>query len=142
MKISEIMTKKVEFINLETSLQKAAEKMREEDIGALPVVDPSTERIKGMLTDRDIVIRAAALGKDLHTTPAKEAMTKKIRYVFEDEELNSAADQMIDNQIRRVVVLNREKRLVGLVSLSDLACRAKAEKLSGHVLKTVNDTAA
>jgi CBS domain-containing protein len=135
MKIKDVMTKKITTITLDTPLQEAAEKMRENEIGALPVVNTASDRIEGMLTDRDIVVRGIALGKNLDNTPAKEVMTVKILYVFEDEDITVAADQMKDNRIRRVVVLNREKRLVGLVSISDLACRGQDEKLASHVLK-------
>lgn len=142
MKISEIMSKKVTTLNLTTSLREAAEKMRDNDIGAIPVVDPKTDKIKGMLTDRDIVVRAVAAGKDLDNASVETAMTQKIRYVFEDEDISKAADQMQDQQVRRLVVLNREKRLVGLVSLSDLACRGLSDQLSAKVMKSVSEASA
>lgn len=137
MKISEVMSKKVSTINLGTTLQEAAERMRSEDVGALPVVDPVSDKIKGMLTDRDIVVRAAALGKNLEKTKAEEAMTENIRFVFEDEDISKAAAHMKDRQIRRLVVLNRNKRMVGLVSLADLASKSTDEHLSASVMKSV-----
>lgn len=142
MKIKDVMTTKVAFINLDTTLEKAAEKMKREEIGALPVVNPTTERIEGMLTDRDIVIRGVAEGKDLGQTPARDVMTEKIRYVFEDEDLTVGANQMKENQIRRLVVLNRQKRLVGMLTLADIACRGGDEKISGNVLRGVCSSAA
>ena len=88
-------------------------------LALLPVTDG--DKIKGMVTDRDIVIRAVALGKDLTKANAREAMTEHIRYVFDDEDISEAAKAMKGKQIRRLVVLNRAKRLIGLVSLGDLA---------------------
>ena len=123
MKIAEVMSRKVTTVSLNTTLQEAAEKMRVEDIGALPVVSPSEDKIAGMLTDRDIVVRAVAVGKDLAKTHAEEAMTEHIHYVFEDEDLSKATEMMQGKNIRRLVVLNRDKRLVGLVSEADLACK-------------------
>ncbi len=142
MKISDIMSTKVETVKLDTTLRVAAEKMRSEDVGALPVVDATEDKIKGMLTDRDIVVRAAALGKDLDNTFAHEAMTKKICYVFEDDDISKAAEAMQDKQVRRLVVLSRNKRLVGLVSLADLARKGNDEQLSANVVKSVSKTAA
>lgn len=142
MKISEVMSRSITTIYLDTTLREAAEKMRAEDIGALPVVDPGTDKIKGMLTDRDIVIRAAASGKNLEKTTAQEAMTEKIRFVFEDEDIGKAATQMRDRQIRRLVVLNRDKRLVGVVALSDLARKSRDEHLFADVVRCVSETAA
>ena len=142
MKVSDVMSRRVTTINLSATLHEAAEKMRAEDIGALPVVDPGADKIKGMLTDRDIVVRAAALGKNLETATAEEAMTARIRYVFEDEDISKAAEQMMDKQIRRLVVLNQDKRLVGLVALSDLALKGQDEHLSAGIVKCVSETAA
>lgn len=138
MRVREAMTKSVATIQLNTTLREAAEKMRAEDVGALPVVDPQADKIKGMLTDRDIVIRAAAIGRDLGNTFAREAMTEKIRFVFEDDDISKAAEFMQDKQVRRLVVLNREKRLVGMISLADLALKSQDEHLSAGVMKKVS----
>lgn len=142
MKIHQIMSRNITTIKLTTTLREAAEMMRREDVGAFPVVDPAEDKIKGMLTDRDIVVRAAALGKDLENTFAQEVMTEKVRYVFEDEDISKAADAMQDKQIRRLLVLNRSKRLVGLVALSDLAVKGQDERLSADVIKGVSETVA
>jgi CBS domain-containing protein len=139
MRIGDVMSKKVTTVHLTTSLREAAEKMRAEDIGALPVVDSATDKIRGMLTDRDIVVRAVAMGRNLDRTSAAEVMTEKIRYVFEDEDIAKAAEHMQDRQIRRLVVLNRDKRLVGLVALSDLALKGQDEHLSANVVKAVSE---
>ena len=140
MKVADIMSKNVTLIQLETPLKEAAEKMKAEDIGSIPVTDG--EKIKGMLTDRDIVTRAIAVGKDVSSTAAKDVMTEKICYVFDDEEIDRAAEAMKDNQIRRLVVLDRNKRLVGMISLGDLASHGDNENLSAGVVKCVSETSA
>lgn len=142
MKISEVMSKNVSTVNLNTTLREAAEKMRAKDIGALPVVDPVADKLKGMLTDRDIVVRAAAQGKNMDQTTAEAAMTSNIRYVFEDDDIAVAADKMRNQQIRRLVVLNRDKRLVGMLALSDLAVKGQDEHLSAEVVRCVSETTA
>jgi len=140
MKISDVMTRAVKTISLDTPLCDAAEQMRAQDIGALPVTDG--EKIKGMLTDRDIVTRAVATGKDLRRTTAKEAMSAHIQYVFEDENINTAAETMSAHQIRRLVVLNRDKRLVGFVSLGDLSRMGQDEHLLAGVARCCSESAA
>jgi CBS domain-containing protein len=107
--------------------------MKARDIGALPVTD--SEKIKGMLTDRDIVLRCVAEGRDPATTTAREAMTEEIKFVFDDEDVSRAAEAMSDRQIRRLVVLNRNKRLVGLVSMGDICRDTHDDKLSAGVAK-------
>lgn len=140
MKIGDIMTKSVTLINLDTPLSEAANKMKAADIGALPVTDGV--KIKGMLTDRDIVTRAIALGKDPTKTPASEAMTEKIRFVFDDQDISEAANSMKDRQIRRLIVLNRDKRLVGLVSFGDLCRQADDEHMFANVARCVSEPVA
>ena len=140
MKIIDVMTRTVKTIMLDTPLRDAAEQMRAQDIGALPVTDG--EKIKGILTDRDIVIRAVAAGKDLSRTMAKDAMSKHIRYVFEDEDIKTSAESMSTNQIRRLVVLDRNKRLVGLVSLGDLSRKGEDEHLLAGVARCCSESAA
>ena len=94
--------------------------MRDHDCGALPV--RKDERLVGIITDRDIAVRAVAEGKPVDECTVGEVMTPGIKYVFEDEMAEAAAENMSRLQIRRLPVLNREKRLVGIVALADLAC--------------------
>lgn len=118
------MTRNVEMVEPASSLREAAEKMREGDFGVLPVFEE--DRLIGMITDRDIVVRAVAEGKDPRQVQVRDVMTKSVLYCFEDQSLEEVADNLGENQIRRVPVLSREKRLVGILSLGDLA-RSKAE---------------
>ena len=109
--------------------------MRDLDVGAVPICQ--NDRIAGMLTDRDITIRAVAEGRDPNRTTVREAMSEGIVYVFEDQDVDEVARTFEQKQIRRVPVLNREKRLVGIVSLGDLAVEASAG-LGGEALKEVS----
>jgi CBS domain-containing protein len=118
MKISTLMSRDVRIATPDWSIRDAASAMADIDSGFLPVGD--NDRLVGTITDRDIVIRAVAegLGPD---TKVRDAMSTKVKYCFDDEEISDVARNMADLQIRRLPVVNREKRLVGVVSLGDLA---------------------
>ena len=118
MQIREIMTKEVRLTSPEDSIQHAAQAMRDEDIGSLPVA--SGDRLVGYVTDRDIIIRGLAEGKGLDTR-VQDVMTEKILYCFEDEDVDAVAANMAENQVRRLPVLTRDKRLCGIVALGDIA---------------------
>ncbi len=118
MRAGEIMTRGVEVASLDDTLQEAAGRMAELDTGVLPVGE--NDRLVGMLTDRDIAIRAVAQGKG-PDTKVREAMTPEVRYVFEDEDLEDAVRSMGENKVRRLPVMSRDKRLVGIVSFGDVA---------------------
>jgi CBS domain-containing protein len=118
MKVGEIMTRGVEIANPDDTVQQAASRMAELDVGVLPVGE--NDRLVGMLTDRDIAIRAVAQGRG-PDTKVREAMTPEVRYCFEDEELDDVVDNMGENKVRRLPVMSRDKRLVGIVSFSDVA---------------------
>jgi CBS domain-containing protein len=139
MQVKEVMTRGVECVSPDATLQEAARKMKDLDVGPLPICD--NDRLAGMVTDRDITVRAVAEGKDPRNTPVREVMTPGINYCFEDDDVASAARQMKEKQIRRLVVLNREKRLVGIVSLGDLAVETGDDHLSGETLERVSQPA-
>lgn len=117
--ISEVMTRDVKVASPEDTLQSVARVMEEEDFGSLPVAE--NERLVGMLTDRDIAIRAVARGLAPRDSKVREVMSTKVRYVYDDESVRDVARVMGDLHVRRLPVLNRAKRLVGIVSLGDLA---------------------
>jgi len=117
--ISEVMTRKVRIASPEDTLECAARVMEEEDFGSLPVAE--NDRLVGMLTDRDITIRAVARGLAPQDSTVREVMSTDVRYVYDDESVRDVARVMGDLHVRRLPVLNREKRLVGIVSLGDLA---------------------
>jgi len=118
MKVAQIMNTDVFLTAPNRSIREAAETMQRMDVGSLPVGDG--DRLIGMVTDRDIVIRAIAKGMNADT-PVREVMTQEIRYCFDDQEVDDVARNMADLQVRRLPVINRDKRLVGFVSLADFA---------------------
>ena len=118
MKVSEAMTMDVHTIRPDQSIQDAARLMADLDAGVVPVAE--NDRLVGMLTDRDIAVRAVAEGKG-PDTPVREAMTADVRYCYDDEDCDVVAQNMGELQIRRLPVVNRDKRLVGIVSLGDLS---------------------
>ena len=137
MKLGEIMTSQVEVIQPDDTLQSAAKKMRDRNIGFLPVCDGET--LMGVLSDRDITIRALADGMDVNVMLARDLMTTPAIYCFEDQDVAEAARIMAENQIRRLVVLSRDdKRLVGVVSLGDLAVASKAKSQAAQALHGIS----
>jgi CBS domain-containing protein len=119
MRISEIMTREPELIDPDSSIRDAARRMKNEDIGALPIGE--NDRLIGMVTDRDIAIRAVAENRDPSSTTVRDVMSEKIYYCFEDDDVEDAARCMAENRVRRLPILNRDKRLTGIVSLADIA---------------------
>jgi CBS domain-containing protein len=132
------MTRRVEVIRPDSTLQEAAEKMKDLDVGPLPVCEG--DRLVGMITDRDITVRGVAEGQDPWTDHVRDVMTKEVIFCFEDQDVAEAARLMKDKQVRRLVVLDRDRRLVGIVSLGDLAVDAD-EEVAGNTLEGVSQPA-
>ena len=137
MQLKDVMTPGVEVIAPDASIYEAAEKMSHLEIGPLPVCDGN--RLVGMLTDRDITVRAVAAGRDPVMTQVREIMTPDVVYGFEDQDIDDAARLMGQYQIRRLPVLNRSKQLVGMVALGDLAVHAGAKPMAAEVLEQVSE---
>jgi CBS domain-containing protein len=119
MEICNVMTRDVKIASPEDTLQHAAKLMEKIDFGLLPVGE--NDRLVGMLSDRDITVRAVARGLAPDRCKVRDVMSRDVKYVYEDESIEDAARNMSDLQVRRLPVLNRDKRLVGIVSLGDLA---------------------
>ena len=134
MQLSQILTHDVETVAPDASIRDAARRMKALDVGALPVCDGS--RLLGMITDRDIAVRAVADGRE-SGTPVREAMTKDVVFCYDDEDVRSAAEVMEKQQIRRLPVMSRDKKLVGIVSLADVA-RQGNDRLSGEALQQIS----
>jgi CBS domain-containing protein len=117
-KVYEVMTSDVKVVRPDESVQAAATIMSEENIGALPVCDGT--RLKGMITDRDIVVRAVARGRGVDT-PIREVMTEEVIWCTEDSDIHDLLKRMGSDQIRRVPVVDADRNLVGIVALGDLA---------------------
>jgi len=130
MKVSEAMTRDVRVANPDQSIREAAQMMVDLDAGALPV--GAEDRLIGMITDRDIAIRGVAKGRT-PDTPVRDVMTADVKYCFEDEEIENVARNMAEIQVRRLPVVNREKRLVGIIAIADLAANEDMEVIGATV---------
>lgn len=135
MLVREVMTRNVEVVHPDDTLQEAAEKMKELDIGPLPVCDDG--KLVGILTDRDIAVRAVAEGQDPWTDKVRDVMTPEVVSCCADQDVADAVRLMKEKQIRRLVVLDNEKRLVGILSLGDVALHT-SEQLAGATLEEVS----
>jgi CBS domain-containing protein len=136
-KVFEAMTPDVVTVAPDASLTSAARLMRESDIGPLPVCEQ--RRIVGMLTDRDITVRAIAEGRDPNTTRVDEVMTPEVICCMEADDIERAAQLMQSSQLRRLLVVDGEGRLAGIVSLGDLALQTGDDALSGQTLERVSE---
>ncbi len=136
MQVREVMSRDVAIVNPDTTLREAAVLMRDTDSGFLPVGE--NDRLVGAVTDRDITMRAVADGKDPNSAKVREAMSSHIAYCFEDQDTKEACTLMGEKQVRRLPVLNRDKRLVGVVTLGDLATRAQHKPQTGEALGKVS----
>jgi CBS domain-containing protein len=136
MQVREVMTRDVEVVRPDIPIREAAERMRSLDVGLIPVCDG--ERLVGMLTDRDITVRAVAAGKDPNGTSVREVMTADAICIPEDQEVDEAASLMEEGQIRRLPVLNADKRLVGIISLGDIAVGTRDRARVGRALEEVS----
>lgn len=137
MQVREVMKKDVKVIQPDSVLSDAARQMRDDDIGVLPVCD--SDRLVGMLTDRDIAIRAVADGKDASTFKVREAMTSEILTCHEDDDIDDITQLMSDRQVHRVPVLDRNNRLVGIVSLADLARKNRSGDNANVALSGISE---
>ena len=133
-KISDIMTRDVQVVRPDDSVQRAAQCMKDLDVGAVPVCDG--RKLLGMITDRDITVRATAAGMEPTQHCVKEVMTEQTRWCTEDQSTEEVMKQMGDVQIRRLPVLNAQREIVGIVSLGDLATRQS--KHTDEVLRDVS----
>ena len=118
MQVQEIMTRNVIVVAPNSTIRDAARQMRAENLGALPVGE--NDRLIGMVTDRDIAVRAVAEDRSPGNTAVREVMSEGIYYCFDDDDVEQAAEVMAKHQVRRLPVVDRDKRLVGVVALADM----------------------
>jgi CBS domain-containing protein len=133
-RVADVMEREVKLANPDDNVQQAARMMREADVGILPVGEG--DRLVGMVSDRDIAVRVAAEGRDPARTKVRDVMSPDVRYVYEDEDLEHVAENMAEQQVRRLPVMNRDKRLIGIVSLGDIATGQRSH-LAGKALRGV-----
>ena len=134
-KVREVMTDRPRCVTLETPVSEAAELMESEDVGSLPVLEG--EQLAGMITDRDIVIRAVAKGKDPRGMPVREVASRELVTAYADEDLADALKKMASEQVRRLPVVDEENRLVGVLAQADVALGAK-EKVVGELVEEIS----
>ena len=136
MKVGKCMTRDVELVSPTQTIRDAAQMMAELDAGALPV--QQDDRLVGMITDRDIAVRAVAQGKSPET-PVRDVMSHELLYCFDDQEIEDVSRNMGEVKVRRLPVVNRDKRLVGIISIGDLA-RKEEQTLTGSTLARISKT--
>ncbi len=139
MNVRDIMTRSIESIDSEANLVEAAEKMRALEVGALPVWE--SDELTGMITDRDIAIRAVAEEKDPSITSVKEIMTCDIYCCLEDDDIQEAARMMEEKSVHRLLVVDSDNQPTGFVSLSDFAVKSHDEHLTCEVLERISEPA-
>lgn len=137
MLVQDVMTRHAEATRPNATLQEVAARMQELDVGSLPVCDDG--RLVGMVTDRDITVRSVSQGHDPQSDLVADVMTPGITWCFEDQSVQEAAQLMSEHQIRRLPVLSRDKKLVGIVSLGDLAVQAGDDELVGDTVEGVSE---
>ena len=136
MQLKYIMTREVQVVRPDATLQEAACLMKQIDAGAVPVTDGT--RLQGIITDRDIAIRAVADGCDPCSTPVREVMSSEVIFGTPEEDVEDAARLMEQEKIRRLVVVDNDKNLVGIVSLGDIATHGHNRSLSGEALEAIS----
>ena len=132
----DVMSHKPEFLPPSATLKQAADQMRTHDYGFIPVGE--NDRLIGTVTDRDLTIRAIAEGKDPNRVTLRDVMSKGIQCCLDTDDVKSVAEKMEKLQIRRLVVLNKDKRMVGIISLGDIATKCKDTKLCSELAEAVS----
>ncbi|HEY5752194.1 MAG TPA: CBS domain-containing protein [Chthoniobacterales bacterium] len=140
MQLKEIMTQDVEVVAPQATLFEAARRMRELDVGALPVCDGN--RLVGMLTDRDLTIRSVAEGRDPRNAQVQDAMSPEVTWCFDDQDSQEAEHVMQEHQIRRLPVVDHDKHLVGIVSLADIATKCNEPAGTARTLEKISEPSA
>ena len=135
MKVNEIMHKGVEWVSPDTSVVALAKKMKKFDVGALPVGE--NDRLIGMVTDRDVAVRAIANGKDVSKLIARDIMTRGIIWCRADSSAEEAVPLMETKKVRRLPVIDKNKRMIGMLSLGDIS-HAASQRTSAELMKAVS----
>ncbi|HYH94622.1 DUF2267 domain-containing protein [Hyalangium sp.] len=135
-RVEDVMTRDVEVVSPEDTLKDVAERMRTLNVGPMPVCDG--EKLKGIITDRDIVVRAVSQGMDPNSTRVSKVMTEEVEFIYSDEGIELAAQRMREEQIRRILVVSRDKKLVGILSLGDIS-QAMGEHETGRTLEAISE---
>lgn len=135
--VRDVMTPNPDCVSSDADIQEAARIMKEKDTGVVPVVD-GDKKVVGLLTDRDIVVRGIAEGKDLTNCSVKELMTKNIRSVRDDAPVDEVLTLMSSAEIRRVPVVNGQDEIVGIISIGDIAVETNKDNRVGKALEDIS----
>ncbi len=139
-KCSEVMTREPVSCEPADSIKRVAEVMKREDVGAVPVVDSkSSRRLVGIVTDRDIVVRVVADGRNVDSSPVRDAMTANPATCREDQDVSAAVSLMAERKIRRMPVVDAEGRLVGIIAQADVATRVNKDKATGELVEAISE---
>lgn len=135
MYVKESCTKNVEYVGPQTNLQEIAKLMKAKDCGSILIAE--NDKLTGIVTDRDIVIRAVSEGLDSANTPAQKIMTDSVLYCYEDQTAEEVLDNMAENKVKRLPVLDREKNLTGIVSFGDLSAACDHKEKAGETMQDI-----
>ena len=138
-KSRDIMTANPVSCRVDDGIVGVADTMRKEDIGSLPVVDGQDQRLVGMVTDRDIVVKVVAAGTDIQTARVRDAMTPNPVSVREDDDVKDAVQMMSQRQIRRLPVVDGQGRLSGIISQADIATRGDQDRTTGELVEAISE---
>ena len=143
MQVKDVMSENVNYLEPDTTIEQAAQRMKELDCGFLPVGDKQDKKLQGVITDRDIVTRAIAEGLDPKKTPVNKVDTEKVLYCFADDDVESAAKSMQEQQVYRLIVLNSrdDKQLCGVVTLGDIMRNGETDVASDAAKSIVEKVA-
>jgi CBS domain-containing protein len=140
MKAKDIMTKKPKCVTPETSVREAARLMKQEDVGVLPVVDrEGSDRLVGIVTDRDITMRHVAEGHDSATCPVREVMTSNVRTARENDDVDEVMELMGQEQVRRIPVVDERGSLVGIVAQADIVREARDDRKAERTIEKISE---
>jgi CBS domain-containing protein len=138
----EVMTREPACCQPTDSLVRVAQTMKSEDVGAIPIVEGSSRQLVGMVTDRDIVVKALATGRSPEQTTVREVMTTDLVTCREDEEVASAVSRMAERQVRRIPVVDRGGSLTGIIAQADVATRVHKDKTTGELVEAISEPGA
>jgi CBS domain-containing protein len=139
-KCSDVMTREPAAVEPDEVIGRVAEVMKREDVGAVPVVETmASRRLVGIITDRDIVVKVVAAGRDAKSAAVREAMTGNPATCREDEDVREAVARMAERQVRRLPVVDAEGRLCGIIAQADIATRIQKDKTTGELVEAISE---
>lgn len=139
MKIQDVMTRNPRCVTPETSVREAARIMKDEDVGILPVTEGDSQRLVGVVTDRDIALRIVADGRDANTRVGDVMSSGKIATRRQDEDIDTAMDTMAKEQVRRIPVVDERGSLVGIVAQADIVLKVRNDRKAEHTIEKISE---